>query len=611
MATEPVTDVPVTPVASGTEGRAVIRVLPPEVASRIAAGEVIERPASVLKELIENALDAGATVIEVEIEGGGIERLRVRDNGHGIPPEQIADAFERHATSKLRTEHDLFAVTTLGFRGEALAAVIAAADVDLITRPPDQPAAAVVRYRNGLPAGQGSAGAAPGTSIEVRDLFAALPARRRFLRGERAEARAITRAVTGLALAHPEVAFRLSSNGRGTLATPGGALSDAVAALHGVELAAALLRVDGNREGDESSVTVDGLVAEPSQHRASRSVHLVANGRVVQPGPLAFAVEQAYEGLLPRGRRPRAFLRVTVSPGDVDVNVHPAKAEVRFRHERLVFAAVRQAVIEALVGSSAPAGPVLAVPGGLGEALPAERSDEAPTAYRELPAQPLTGRQVIASAQPAEPDDAPAVAPAEGEQQAPLTLHERLPALRPLGQFGRTYLAAEAPDGLYLVDQHAAHERVRYEQVLAERERGVGSQALLDAVVATLEPTLHALAIELADELTALGWDLGETDGAAVIVRAVPSLLAGGDPVAALTEYLDRLQAEDGTTPDRAAATLACRSSVRAGDRLDEQQQRALLVALEATAQPMTCPHGRPTALHLSGGSIERSFGRR
>jgi DNA mismatch repair protein MutL len=590
------------PVAS-----APIRALSPEVASRIAAGEVIERPASVLKELVENALDAGATTIEIEIEGGGIEWLRVRDDGHGIPPEQIADAFKRHATSKLRTEHDLFTVTTLGFRGEALAAVIAAADVDLITRPRDQPAAAVARYRDGLPAGQGSASAAPGTSIEVRDLFASLPARRRFLRGEPAEARAITRTVTGLALAHPEVAFRLSSNGRRTLTTPAGGLSDAVAALHGPELAAALLRVDGAREGDESSVTVSGLVAEPSQHRASRSVHLVANGRVVQPGPLAFAVEQAYEGLLPRGRRPRAFLRVTVPPGDVDVNVHPAKAEVRFRHERLVFAAVQQAVIEALAGSAAPAGPVLAVPGGLGEAPSAERSDEAQPAYRELPAQPLTGREVIASAQPAEPT----IALPESGQQAPLTLHERLPALRLLGQFDRTYLAAEAPDGLYLVDQHAAHERVRYEQVLAERERGAGSQPLLDAVVATLEPTLHALAIELTEELTALGWDLGETDGAAVIVRAVPSLLAAGDPVAALTEYLDRLQAEDGTMPNRAAASLACRSAVRAGDRLDEQQQRALLVALEATAQPMTCPHGRPTVLHLSGESIERSFGRR
>ena len=593
-----------------SDKRAPILVLPPEVASRIAAGEVIERPASVLKELVENALDAGATVVEIEVDGGGIERLRVRDDGHGIPPEQIADAFERHATSKLRTEHDLFAVTTLGFRGEALAAVIAAADVELVTRPAEQPAAAVARYKGGRAAGRGSTAAAPGTSVEVRDLFAALPARRRFLRGERAEARAVARTVTALALARPDVAFRLTSNGRRVLATPGGTLADAVAALHGAELAAALLPVDGRREGEGSSVAVGGLVAEPSQHRASRSVHVVANGRVVQPGPLAYAVEQAYEGLLPRGRRPRAFLRISVPPGDVDVNVHPTKAEVRFRHERLVFAAVRQAVIEALASASAPAGPVLAVPGGLGAPARGDAPGDAATQtgqarqHAPLP----TARSVIAGARPAAP---PAGAAADGERQSSLTLHERLPALRPLGQFDRTYLAAEAPDGLYLVDQHAAHERVRYEQVLAERERGAGSQPLLAAVVATLDPTLHALAVELAEELAGLGWELDETDGAAVIVRAVPALLADGDPVAALTDYLDRLLAEDGATPDRAAATLACRSAVRAGDRLDGEQQRALLLALERTQQPMTCPHGRPTVLHLSGESIERSFGRR
>ncbi len=591
------------PPASGR--RAPILVLPPEVASRIAAGEVIERPASVLKELVENALDAGATVVEIEVDGGGIERLRVRDDGHGIPPEQIADAFERHATSKLRTEHDLFAVTTLGFRGEALAAIIAAADVELITRPAEQPAAAVARYRGGRAAGRGSTGAAPGTSVEVRDLFAALPARRRFLRGERAEARAVARTVTALALARPDVAFRLTSNGRRVLATPGGTLADAVAALHGADLAAALLPVDGRREGDASSVAVGGAVAEPSQHRASRSVHVVANGRVVQPGPLAYAVEQAYEGLLPRGRRPRAFLRIAVPPGDVDVNVHPTKAEVRFRHERLVFAAVRQAVIEALAGTSAPAGPVLAVPGGLGAPAHGDPAGEAGTWPGEAPP---TARSVIAGARPAAP---PVAAEEDGERQHSLTLHERLPALRPLGQFDRTYLAAEAPDGLYLVDQHAAHERVRYEQVLAERERGAGSQPLLAAVVATLDPALHALAVELAEELAGLGWELDETDGAALIVRAVPALLTDGDPVAALTDYLDRLQAEDGATPDRAAATLACRSAVRAGDRLDGEQQRALLLALERTQQPMTCPHGRPTVLHLSGESIERSFGRR
>jgi DNA mismatch repair protein MutL len=315
-----------------------------------------------------------------------------------------------------------------------------------------------------------------------------------------------------------------------------------------------------------------------------------------------------------------------VPPEQVDVNVHPAKAEVRFRHERLVFAAVRQAVIEALAGTTAAAGPAFTVPGAIG----AGNGGAADAAGDESAA----ARAVIAGARTAEPrhelsgssgnalPNEPAVpggpgassAGIEPSEQRALPLHERLPALRPLGQFDRTYLAAEAPDGLYLVDQHAAHERVRYEQALAARRQGTASQPLLQAAVATLDPPRVALAVELADELAALGWELEATDGAALIVRAVPALLAEtaqAGPAAAIGEYLDRLQAEDGVLPDRAAATLACRASVRAGDRLDGEQQRALLQALEASEQPMTCPHGRPTVLHLGNDAIERSFGRR
>ncbi len=592
--------------------RTLIRVLPPEVASRIAAGEVVERPASVLKELVENAIDAGARTIEIDAEGGGIDLLRVRDDGHGIPPEQIADAFERHATSKLRTAQDLFAVGTLGFRGEALAAIVAAADVDLITRPADQPSAAVARYRDGRPADRGSAGAAPGTSIEVRDLFSALPARRAFLRGERSESRALTRAVTSLALAHPQVAFRLTSNGRRTLSTPGGTLLDSVTAVHGPDLAGALIALDYRRETDDAAVTVMGVVAAPSEHRASRTVHLVANGRVINAGSLAHAVEQAYEGLLPRGRRPIAFLRVDVPVEQVDVNVHPAKAEVRFRHERLVFAAVRQAVLEALGGAPASATSGLTFSPHPSQEQASVAHDAAAVAPSSLPSTPeQTPRGVIAAAAPAEPrlDDAVDASVDVATQRA-LPLRERLPALRPLGQFDRTYIAAEAPDGLYLVDQHAAHERVRYEQVRASRGRSEASQPLLEAAVVTLDPPLLALALETVDDLAALGWEVAETDGAALLVRAVPSLLSEQDPVGAFAGYLDRLQAEDGATPDRVTATLACRSAVRAGDRLDVEQQRALLAALERTEQPMTCPHGRPTVLHIDNGAIRRSFGR-
>ena len=591
----------------GQARRARIELLPPEVAARIAAGEVIERPASVVKELAENALDAGAAVVEVEIEGGGRDRIRVRDDGHGIPAEQLADAFERHATSKLRSERELFAVRTLGFRGEALAAIAAAADVDLVTRPAEEGAAAVARYRDGRPDGRGAAAAAPGTSVEVRDLFAALPARRRFLRTARAEGRAVAQVISELAIAHPAVAFRLRSDGRRVLSTPGGGdLVEAVAAVHGAELAAALLAVEGRREAEGAGVEVGGAAGAPSTHRATRRTLLVvANGRTVRAPAIAHAVERAYEGLLPAGRHPVAFLRVDVPPDQIDVNVHPTKAELRLRHQRLVDGAVGAAVREALLGAAAAAGPPLA-----GPALPASPRETAAAAGASPPRPTGGARAVLAGARPVPPRPP---SPGESPAQGALPLRDRLPALRPLGQVGRTYLAAEAPDGLYLVDQHAAHERVRYEELTRQRHSGRAQpQPLLQAAVAPLSAALLALAQEQAEELRALGWELAPTDGAALLVRAVPAPLADGDPARALADYLERLGAEQGlNAPQRAAAALACRAAVRAGDRLDGDQQRALLRSLERAEAPLTCPHGRPTVLHLSSDALARSFGRR
>lgn len=601
-------------------GRPPIRILPPEVAARIAAGEVIERPASVVKELVENALDAGATRIEVEVEGGGADRIRVRDDGHGIPPEQIADAFERHATSKLRSEHDLYAVRTLGFRGEALAAIAAAADVDLVSRPAALTAGATLRLRGGRTERQGSAAAAPGTSIEVRDLFAFLPARRRFLRATRSETQAVVRVVADYALAYPEVAFRLTADGRSALASPGsGDPRDAVAAVHGAQVAAALLPAHAERlapvegEAEPARCEVAGLVGPPSLHRASRAaIHVVANGRAVAARALLPAVELGYEGLLPGGRHPVALIRITVPPDQVDVNVHPQKAEVRFRHERLVFATVQAAVRAALAAAPhlAPDAPGLAA---FAPSVPNTR-DRAPAhawpgldlGRDEGPAPPTgpAGRAVVAGARvasQAEHDAAPAVA--EG----------RAPVLRPLGQVEATYIVAESSDGMVLVDQHAAHERVLYEEVRARIVAGERpSQPLLHSVLATLSVPQAALLAGGMREIEAIGWQVEPADGAAVIVRAVPAALAGRDVVRALGDYLDRLEAEEQLSgPDRAAATLACRAAVMAGDRLDGAQQRALLDALARCETPHTCPHGRPTMLHLSRAALERSFGRR
>ncbi len=596
-----------TEMASGTRGNPAgagspIRVLPPEVAARIAAGEVIERPASVVKELVENALDAGAGRVEVAIEAGGTERIRVRDDGRGIEPGQLADAFERHATSKLRAAEELFAVRTLGFRGEALAAIVAAGEVTCTTRTAGESAAAVARFADGRPLPQGSAAAAPGTTFEVRALFGALPARRRFLRSARAEARAVTQVVADYALARPKVAFRLESEGRTALASPGtGGERAAWAAVYDDDLAAALVDVEYEAAGEHGTVAVRGLVGPPERHRGNRTaLHLVVNGRAVSDRQLAFAVERAYEGLLPGARHPVGLVRIEVDPAAVDVNVHPAKAEVRFREPRAVAQAVTAAVRGALAGAAAPAfaPPVLAPAVGPGA------SPTAPGARAVLagarPASPLTGASRWG----------PTVAAPRGE--ASLPLGERLPALRPIGQFDEAFLVAEAPDGLYLVDQHAAHERVRYEEVRARLARGeVASQPLLEAELATLGAAQAALAAEEAEALAALGFVLEPTDGSALIVRAVPASLAGRDPAQALRDLLDKIDAEERVSgPERAAASLACHSAVRAGDRLAGEQQRELLRQLEACEHPQTCPHGRPTLVRLSSEQVRRSFGR-
>ena len=612
------------------EARPAIRILPPHVAARIAAGEVVERPASIVKELVENAIDAGATRIEIAIAGGGCERVRVRDDGCGIPAAQLADALERHATSKLRSEHELFAIGTLGFRGEALAAIAAAGDVEIVTRPAGEAAAAMVRTRGGAIATLGSAGAAPGTSVEVRELFAALPARRRFLRAGAAEARAVAEAVEAYALAYPAIAFRLESDGRLALQTDGGGSArGAFAAVHGAGIAAALLVASAARVAGDARCTVEGLVGPPALHRATRrGLHLFANGRAIRSPSLGHAVASAYAGLLPIGRHPLGLIDVRVPAEQVDVNVHPTKAEVRFHDERLVYATIAEAVRTALAGAGAVSGPAPSAFAGapafgsglLGAAAApveggfsgsGERPQGGPAFVGAGPLEApgwAARRAVLAGATAALP-----VGAVEAGQTA-LPLATRLPALRPVGQLAATYLLAEAPDGLVLVDQHAAHERVLYERVRAERAAGtVVRQPLLAAAFAPLSAVQSALALEHAEAIAALGFELAASDGAGVFVRAVPALLVRRDPGAALVEYLERLGAAEERLagPDRAAAALACRAAVMAGDRLDVEQQRALLRELEACAEPHTCPHGRPTLVHVSGDAIARSFLRR
>jgi DNA mismatch repair protein MutL len=567
-----------------------IRILPSQVSSLIAAGEVVERPASVVKELVENSLDAGATHIAIEVSQGGLAFIRVSDNGSGIAADSMPLAFHRFATSKLARAEDLERIATLGFRGEALPSIAAVADIEMLSRPADAQAAAALRLVDGKPVEQGSRAAAVGTTVTVLHLFAKQPARRKFLRAPAAENHQIASLVSQYALAYPEVRFSLRLDGRQALTTTAsGSLTDAVAAVHGPEVAAAMLPIRWPPAGESAASVVSGLAAPPHVSRASRGyVSLFVNRRWVQNRRLTYAIEEAYSGLLPVGRHPIAVVNLEVPPEEVDVNVHPAKAEVRLRHENEVFVAVQRAVRQAVL-EQAPV-PTVAAPAG------------PPPMPAEAIASPLWehGVQVETLAR-------------TGAATAPPKVS--LPLLRVLGQIANTFIVAEGPDGLYLIDQHAAHERVLFEEVCAARQPasgGVQVQGLLEPALAEVSPRQEEVLISHRETLAEHGFQLEPFGQRAYRVRGIPALLAGRDAVQALGALLDAL-AEEPAEPsaDRVAATLACHGAVRAGQSLALEEMRELVQRLEQTEAPHTCPHGRPTTVHLSGSWLAQSFRRR
>ena len=578
-----------------------IRILAPHEAAKIAAGEVIERPASVVKELVENSLDAGARQIAVDVREGGLALLRVADDGCGIDPGELRVAFERHATSKVQVEDDLWRVRTLGFRGEALPSIAAAGEVELLTRVAGNDVGARIRLRHGEIVDEGSGAASPGTSFSVRGLFSAQPARLKFLRGAASEATQISSVVTHYAMAYPEVRFTLTVDGRVTLQSPGnGSRLDAIAAVYGAEVAAAGLEIAA-APGHEGDIGVRGVVIEPRMHRATRNyIGLYVNRRWVRNRALTFAVEEAYQGMLPVGRHPIAVLDLAIPADEVDVNVHPTKAEVRLRREREVFAMLQRAVRRAL----ADVAPVPSASPSLWSPSPA--SDAPP---------PMFLRQQPVQAPLPRPEHGAAATPSTKVEVAALpAMVDRLPMLRAVGQVGTTYVIAEGPDGMYLIDQHAAHERVMYEGFLAQVRAGKPDvQGLLEPL--TFEPAgvQRALLVEHAEALERLGFDMERFGDGAYIVRTVPAALAGGDVVRKVGELLDRMSKDDG--PDesshRVAASLACHAAVRAGMSMSDTEQRELLRQLEGADSPRTCPHGRPTMIHLASDAIDREFRRR
>ena len=588
-----------------------IRVLRPEVAARIAAGEVVERPASVVKELVENALDAGASRITVEIAAGGLESIRSTDDGCGIDPDDLETAFQRHATSKLENDTDLAGVITLGFRGEALPSIAAVAEVEMVSRPPHREAAAYVRLAPETPSEVGTRGAPAGTSVTVRRLFARLPARRKFLRTPASETNAVAGVVSHYALAYPEVRFSLSLDGRQTLQTPGsGDARDALSAVYGPELAQEMLNV-GERPSDQeapvaaSRIAVDGLTAPPHLSRAGRGyISLFVNRRWIQNRRLAFAVEEAYQGLLMVGRHPISVLNLRVPHDEVDVNVHPTKAEVRFRDESAVFGAIQRAVRAALMDfapvPSATPGPALVLTGGVSTSPLWEhglRVQSRPTG---------TGVGLQVGTEPAEP------APG-GETLTASTPMQTLPVLRVIGQMGGTYVVAEGPDGMYLIDQHAAHERVLYEQFFQRRREGSPDvQGLLEPVALEISARHRALLAEQAELLHEHGFEIEPFGDGAHLLRSLPKTLAEGDIRATVLQFLDAMFEEgEGDRRDRVAMSLACHGAIRAGKTLALEEMRELVRQLEESEAPNTCPHGRPTMLHMSADLLAREFGRR
>ncbi len=577
-----------------------IKILDNDTINQIAAGEVVERPASVVKELVENALDAGAAQISVEITGGGINLIRVTDNGGGIPAAEVELAFQRHATSKITNPKDLHNIHSLGFRGEALPSIAAVADVEVLTCGAGS-AGTYIRLESGVVIQKQTQARAQGTTITVSGLFRRVPARLKFLKSMPTENSHVANAVSQYALAFPEVSFTLTVEGKQTLHTAGkGKLLESILDVYGAEIAARMLpvarREDRWKSGQgASSIEVAGMAGAPEVGRAGRGyLSFFVNRRWVTNRVLSYAVEEAYTGLMMTGRHPVAVLDITVPPEEVDVNIHPAKSEVKFRNEPEVFRAVQKAVRQALVSQ-----------------MPVPQIDEPSAAYAAPPSHrqqmwnpPRAEEHALTGAKTAPPGTAPL--------GTPQPLLASLPVLRVIGQVMNCYIVAEGPDGLYIIDQHAAHERIRYDRVIRERaQRSVKVQGLLEPATFELTPRQAAIMNSCLKDLAEFGFTLEPFGEKTFLVRAVPVTSAGDNWAGMLRELLDALSGEARSRwEEKMVASIACHGAIKSGQALSDDEMRALVRQLEETPDPHTCPHGRPTIIRLDRSHLERGFGR-
>ena len=659
-----------------------IQQLPAHVADLIAAGEVVERPASVVKELVENAIDAGASAVVVELRRGGMGLIRVTDNGCGIAPEQLPTAFLRHATSKLRTPEDLGKIGTLGFRGEALAAISAVSRVEIRTRRREDPAGSALRLEGGVPGDVEETGAPEGTTILVRDLFYNTPARLKFMKKDSAETAAAAGLMQHLALSHPDISFKFLKDGQEALHTPGdGRLDSAVYAALGRDFARSLLPVKG-RDGETA---VSGFVTRPLQGRGSRAMQVFfVNGRFIKSQLLTAALEEGYRNQLIKGKFPGCVLAVTLPVTQVDVNVHPAKTQVKFAQEKAVFDVVYHTVLDALAEQGGPASPPPPAPEtasnprgdffqtmdaktyreqGAGQKAPRKATPPAWNTERpsgmvnlsdRVPLSPPDRGERPAARRPFPPlrQDAPssvlgekleARAPAQAAPAVPKVqeipeapspperplppaipqLREELPGQEALesvkreapwriaGEVLRTYIVCESEEGdVWLIDKHAAHERINFDRLKAGLEPPM-RQALLTPAAVELGREDGALLLENLPLLEELGFSCEDFGGGTVLVREVPADLDAGDVTATLEEIAGKLRS--GRSPEERREgllhTMACKAAIKGGWVSSQEELRALVDRVQR-GEVRYCPHGRPVAVRLTGCELERMFKR-
>ena len=678
-----------------------IHLLAPDVAAKIAAGEVVERPANVAKELIENSLDAGATEIRVEIREGGQRLLRVIDNGQGMTAEEAPLALLRHATSKIETADDLYEIQTFGFRGEALYSIAAVSQMTLTTRHKDEPFGTQLRVEGGNVVAQQRAGTPVGTIINIEHLFYNVPARKKFLRKAPTEAGQITAVVQRYALAYPDRRFSLVNEGKLIFQSTGsGNLLDVLVKLYGLENTKQMTPVglpildfgfsidaadasvgqlsesyalsedvdfmpfsdsemQSKIKNQKSKINVFGYASLPTLTRANRSnIDIFVNRRYVEDRSVTHAIVQAYHTLLPGGRYPLAVIFVEIDPGQVDVNVHPQKVQVRFVDERAVFGAVQKAVRRAIVTVAPPPNLTLPTPSptaASGDAWEWSEPEgftvstwveEQPTARPAAqatfdlytppnrPAAPLTtpGAAEAPFNRSAATPTAPAQWPEAGrhptanqptgierQREVEVAAQKRqIPPLRVVGQIGAMYIVAEGPEGMYLIDQHAAHERILYEKYLAQRygtvEGEIPRQHLLEPLTLHVGHELTGLVADQLAPLNQVGFEIETFGGDTFLVRAIPSVLSGQDPLRTLEEIVNAMTNRRNLVGEELEARMVkmiCkRAAIKAGQLLSDLEMQELIHQLEACQSPRTCPHGRPTMIQLSAGELEKAFGR-